>query len=298
MELLEIMLKTMEFLDLQNISQLIILLVSLTFSLIPALEKYSQLFTMSKRQKLIKEYVITEIIKKISKSNYQSIIQFNENVKKEDKKLNKFIRAYFLFLICLYFSIYFIFKNVIDFIFPFLTNLFAISTLILLAILFILISLKDKIESFVTTLSALTSIKLLNYIDLITRIFGIFNTLFFIILYSKLHESIHISLALYIGFLLLPFIYTIPISLLRDFILSLRKKVIRKEIDKVFESLSKAKNKKVRKSDINIVVIFTKNKYRFKGKVTSISNDDYLEIETKGGKRIPIFWNEILYVKI
>jgi len=66
--------------------------------------------------------------------------------------------------------------------------------------------------------------------------------------------------------------------------------LISKEID---DSLSK-----ISKRSLVEIQIITKNKNKIKGYIKSVSNDDYLEIETKEGKRIPIFWNEILYVKI
>jgi len=65
---------------------------------------------------------------------------------------------------------------------------------------------------------------------------------------------------------------------------------ISKEIDKFLLKISK-------RSLLEICII-TKNRKEIKGYVKNVSNYDYLEIETKNGKRIPIFWNEILYVKI
>jgi len=71
------------------------------------------------------------------------------------------------------------------------------------------------------------------------------------------------------------------------FILEKVEKVIK---EKLLANLSIKKAIKIR--------IITQHKIKFEGYIKGMSNDDYLEIETKRGKRIPIFWNDILYVEI
>jgi len=300
MEFEEILLKFMDYLGLQDVYKIVVYFLLILVSAIPlfiySFEGYLKMSTTYKRKESIKDYIITKrIFSKLLKNKFHPFTHFDKNIEKEDKKVRKLLNLSLFLLITLCVFIYFYFTNIFHIVFL----IFLVFSLLQFTIPFFLIVFRDYIKTRILSFPALISIRILNILDLSMRIFGIFNILFLLVIYLKFSEIIRAYSLLYLLYLFLPLIYALPILLFISLVvLPLRKKVIIIEANKFIDPSNRVKDtRNVKKFKINIIVI-TKDNHCFKGKIVNISNDDYIEIETKKGQRIPIFWDDIAYVKI
>jgi len=286
----------MGFLDPIQLISIISQLINVIVPLVSIFISFSLVSIKLRRSEPIKNYIDFKISEKLSKI----VPKFYDVSKKVDKEYEK-LKRYIIFSL-LAISIFLLLINT-----WFLFILFNIVISAYLIIFIIFYFLKNDItynivqKIYNSTSSSLENLSL-KYIKLLNSVIFIVINFLWLILFCififfslnyqsfKFENQYFSEIYLFSIEALLIIIFTIPGLTILNTIFSIEMKILKIIKEKFLTNLPTEKAIKIR--------IITKHKIKFEGYIKSISNDDYLEIETKEGKRIPIFWNEILYVKI